>query len=367
MNTNLPIVKNTNVPRRVNPNEPSNKMHNINMPTTVNMNVPVSIPRSRSTHIRFPTPNDLVQPHHHHYNNVRSHTILRNSFVRQHLRPEIFSYPGTHHSQPLHTIPPSSTLQHTTKHTPPISLKRHADRLTAESSYTLDYNTSFINEGQQDTYINDNQSDLQYQTESHEEHYDDHTQSDTFAGNNVERDIFGLPIGNNATQSVHHDSSHVSTNNLNDRNTYIHNMNIHNGNTEKNSDGIPFKGLTLRVVSSTIVEIRKLFRYRNHIPAMFELIGKCSSDLTVGKFDYEKKVLLKDNTGSVNCVYYEVDRKLDCMMRGRSYRCIGTMKSPNFHCVSIRIADEEEIKLFTTKVQMSQRLLKQVIILIKEM
>ena len=180
----------------------------------------------------------------------------------------------------------------------------------------------------------------------------------------VECDIFGVPLEySNPPPVVHkygtqNDDQRVSSPTIGIKRKNDTDSKHDNKIVRHPESAIATKDLSLRMVSCGIQGIRKWSRYKSEIPMLFEVIGKSSSPLMVGKFDYEKKFLLKDNTGSINCVYYEVDRSLDRMIMGRAYRCVGNLKSPNFHCVSIRLADEIEIRLFASKVHTSQQLLK---------
>jgi len=77
--------------------------------------------------------------------------------------------------------------------------------------------------------------------------------------------------------------------------------------------------------------------------AIFELYGMLDErpeDVTGGK-----KFVIRDNQKrTVNCVFYESDRELPSLMRGRVYRCVGMFRKKQeiLHLVSIRESTNEE-------------------------
>lgn len=104
---------------------------------------------------------------------------------------------------------------------------------------------------------------------------------------------------------------------------------------------------TMSFVTATIQGVRKLSKYKERCPMMFEIIGHLDSAVSgnTGK----KKFQLRDQSSSITCCFYEIDRELPRVIRGPQwYRCVGKLNKDDFHCVSIRPALAQEMQLFRT-------------------
>ncbi|XP_036264472.1 spermatogenesis-associated protein 22 [Pipistrellus kuhlii] len=107
------------------------------------------------------------------------------------------------------------------------------------------------------------------------------------------------------------------------------------------------KDNSLRIISAVIESMKY---WREHAPKtvlLFEILGVLDSAVTPGPY-YSKTFLLRDGKNTQPCVFYEIDRELPRLIRGRVHRCVGNydQKKNIFKCVSVRPASVSEQKAF---------------------
>nr|KAF6417280.1 spermatogenesis associated 22 [Molossus molossus] len=112
---------------------------------------------------------------------------------------------------------------------------------------------------------------------------------------------------------------------------------------------LKFKGKdnSLRIISAVIESMKY---WREHAPKtilLFEILGVLDSAVTPGPY-YSKTFLMRDGKNTLPCVFYEIDRELPRLIRGRVHRCVGNydQKKNIFKCVSVRPATVSEQKSF---------------------
>ncbi|NWR02778.1 SPT22 protein, partial [Paradoxornis webbianus] len=104
---------------------------------------------------------------------------------------------------------------------------------------------------------------------------------------------------------------------------------------------------SLRILSAVIQSVRHWSQYTYKTPLLFEVLGTLDSAVTPGAYG-AKNFLLRDGKETLPCVFYEIDRELPRLIRGRVHRCMGTYdaKRNMFKCVSVRPATAQEQNTF---------------------
>ncbi|XP_034261243.2 spermatogenesis-associated protein 22 isoform X3 [Pantherophis guttatus] len=104
---------------------------------------------------------------------------------------------------------------------------------------------------------------------------------------------------------------------------------------------------SLRILSAVIESMKHWSQYSNKTPLLFEVLGVLDSAVTPGQFR-SKTFLLRDGKETVTCIFYEIDRELPRLIRGRVHRCMGNYdaKHKMFKCVSVRPATAAEQQTF---------------------
>lgn len=100
-----------------------------------------------------------------------------------------------------------------------------------------------------------------------------------------------------------------------------------------------------KFLAVNVYGIRAWSQVKLNFSIIFELFGILDSRPTT--ILGGKKFTIKDTQGrSIVCVFYEADRDLRTLMRGRIYRCVGMFKSTQeqLHLVSIREAEGNELQ-----------------------
>ncbi|XP_061461499.1 spermatogenesis-associated protein 22 [Rhineura floridana] len=107
------------------------------------------------------------------------------------------------------------------------------------------------------------------------------------------------------------------------------------------------KDSSLRIISAVIESMKHWSQYTNKAPLLFEVLGILDSAVTPGQYG-AKTFLLRDGKESVSCIFYEIDRALPRLIRGRVHRCMGNYdtKRKVFRCVSVRPATVPEQQTF---------------------
>ncbi|XP_061868585.1 spermatogenesis-associated protein 22 [Colius striatus] len=104
---------------------------------------------------------------------------------------------------------------------------------------------------------------------------------------------------------------------------------------------------SLRIISAVIASMRHWSHYTDKTPLLFEVLGTLDSAVTTGAYG-AKNFLLRDGKESLPCVFYEIDRELPRLIRGRVHRCMGNYNAEKniFKCVSVRPATIQEQNTF---------------------
>ncbi|NXC24515.1 SPT22 protein, partial [Campylorhamphus procurvoides] len=104
---------------------------------------------------------------------------------------------------------------------------------------------------------------------------------------------------------------------------------------------------SLRILSAVIESIRHWGQYSYKTALLFEVLGTLDSAVTPGAYG-AKNFLLRDGKETLPCVFYEIDRELPRLIRGRVHRCMGNYdaKKNIFKCVSVRPATAQEQNTF---------------------
>ncbi|NXF49245.1 SPT22 protein, partial [Oceanites oceanicus] len=104
---------------------------------------------------------------------------------------------------------------------------------------------------------------------------------------------------------------------------------------------------SLRIISAVIESMRHWSQYAYKTALLFEVLGTLDSAVTPGPYG-AKNFLLRDGKESLPCVFYEIDRELPRLIRGRVHRCMGNYDAKRniFKCVSVRPATIQEQNTF---------------------
>ncbi|NXP46189.1 SPT22 protein, partial [Heliornis fulica] len=104
---------------------------------------------------------------------------------------------------------------------------------------------------------------------------------------------------------------------------------------------------SLRIISAVIESMRHWNQYTYKTALLFEVLGTLDSAVTSGAYG-AKNFLLRDGKESLPCVFYEIDRDLPRLIRGRVHRCMGNYDAKRniFKCVSVRPATIQEQNTF---------------------
>ncbi|KFV80192.1 Spermatogenesis-associated protein 22, partial [Struthio camelus australis] len=104
---------------------------------------------------------------------------------------------------------------------------------------------------------------------------------------------------------------------------------------------------SLRIISAVIESMKHWSQYAYKTVLLFEVLGTLDSAVTPGAYG-AKNFLLRDGKESLPCVFYEIDRELPRLIRGRVHRCMGNYDTKRniFKCVSVRPATIPEQNAF---------------------
>ncbi|XP_064620490.1 spermatogenesis-associated protein 22-like isoform X1 [Lineus longissimus] len=119
----------------------------------------------------------------------------------------------------------------------------------------------------------------------------------------------------------------------------------------KESKASPETGIRIFPISVSTLMLRgKGF---HHLPVMFEIIGQLDSAISRDDKTGKKNFQLRDESGAVRSSFFEIDRPLPRLTRGRWHRCIGHYDTScqSLKCVSIRPAQESECRARKTATQ----------------
>ncbi|KAM4843875.1 spermatogenesis-associated protein 22 isoform 2-T4 [Thomomys bottae] len=107
------------------------------------------------------------------------------------------------------------------------------------------------------------------------------------------------------------------------------------------------KNNSLRVISAVIESMKYWHKHTQKSVLLFEILAVLDSAVTSGPY-YSKTFLMRDGNNILPCVFYEIDRELPRLIRGRVHRCVGSYDPEKniFKCVSVRPASVCEQKTF---------------------
>ncbi|XP_030041698.1 spermatogenesis-associated protein 22 [Microcaecilia unicolor] len=125
---------------------------------------------------------------------------------------------------------------------------------------------------------------------------------------------------------------------------------------------------SLRIIPAVIERMKHWSKYTCKVPLLFEVLATLDSAVTSGPYS-AKTFLLRDGQDSVPCIFYEIDRDLPRLIRGRVHRCMGTYdrKKNQFKCVSVRPASVSEQKTFEEFVKVADAEIRQYVKTINEL
>ncbi|CAF0800047.1 unnamed protein product [Brachionus calyciflorus] len=94
---------------------------------------------------------------------------------------------------------------------------------------------------------------------------------------------------------------------------------------------------------------------------LFEIIGQLDSTISHDPDSGAREFSLKDTTGRIHCVFFEIDRPLERFVRDSWIRCVGKFntKKKLFQCVTLRLVKNEcELISFGFQVNQTNSFLK---------
>uniref|UniRef100_A0A673VIY5 Spermatogenesis associated 22 n=1 Tax=Suricata suricatta TaxID=37032 RepID=A0A673VIY5_SURSU len=114
------------------------------------------------------------------------------------------------------------------------------------------------------------------------------------------------------------------------------------------------KDNSLRIISAVIESMKYWCEHAQKTVLLFEILAVLDSAVTPGPY-YSKTFLMRDGKNTLPCVFYEIDRELPRLIRGRVHRCVGNydQKKNIFKCVSVRPASVSEQKTFQVFVKIA--------------
>ncbi|XP_056415236.1 spermatogenesis-associated protein 22 [Hyla sarda] len=116
------------------------------------------------------------------------------------------------------------------------------------------------------------------------------------------------------------------------------------------------KSNSLRILSASIENMKCWSQYGDRIPMLFEVLATLDSAVTSGNHG-SKLFLLRDGKNHVQCIFYEIDRELPRLIRGRIHRAMGNYDQNKnmFKCVSVRAASVAEQQTFMEYINAADR------------
>ncbi|XP_052514716.1 spermatogenesis-associated protein 22 [Budorcas taxicolor] len=107
------------------------------------------------------------------------------------------------------------------------------------------------------------------------------------------------------------------------------------------------KDNSFRIISAVIESMKYWREHAQKTVLLFEILAVLDSAVRPGPY-CSKTFLMRDGKHTLPCVFYEIDRELPRLIRGRVHRCVGNydQKKNIFKCVSVRPASASEQKTF---------------------
>ncbi|XP_067670345.1 spermatogenesis-associated protein 22-like [Haliotis asinina] len=116
----------------------------------------------------------------------------------------------------------------------------------------------------------------------------------------------------------------------------------------------------LRVLCSSVAMVKRSVLQNDPLgPHLFEMFGVLDSAVVSDKTGTGKEFVLRDETDTIHCIFYEIDRSLPRLIRGQWQRCVGTVehKSGRLKCVSVRAAGPDEKHLAKLSEHLTEQLM----------
>ncbi|XP_060058442.1 spermatogenesis-associated protein 22 isoform X2 [Erinaceus europaeus] len=119
------------------------------------------------------------------------------------------------------------------------------------------------------------------------------------------------------------------------------------------------KDNSLRIISAVIESMKYWHEHAQRTILLFEILAVLDSAVIPGP-SYSKTFVMRDGKSTLPCVFYEIDRELPRLIRGRVHRCVGNydQKKNIFKCVSVRPASVAEQKTFQAFVKIGDAEMK---------
>ncbi|RUS76875.1 hypothetical protein EGW08_015366 [Elysia chlorotica] len=118
--------------------------------------------------------------------------------------------------------------------------------------------------------------------------------------------------------------------------------------TAKRTKDKPAKDTSMRIFTCPISSLKSWVGLKVYDgPVMFEVYGLLDSATVRDSTGTGKEFILRDDTDSIKCVFYEIDRELPRLTRGQVHRVVGfaDRKRGILQAVSVRPALKEERKV----------------------
>ncbi|GFO26100.1 spermatogenesis-associated protein 22 [Plakobranchus ocellatus] len=110
-------------------------------------------------------------------------------------------------------------------------------------------------------------------------------------------------------------------------------------------DEKPTPDTSLRIFTCPIASIKSWVEFKvTTFPVMFEVYGVLDSATVKDLTRTGKEFVLRDDTDSIKCIFYEIDRDLPRLTRGQVHRVVGSFDNRHrvLKVVSVRPAQKEE-------------------------
>ncbi|KAK3788494.1 hypothetical protein RRG08_053121 [Elysia crispata] len=118
--------------------------------------------------------------------------------------------------------------------------------------------------------------------------------------------------------------------------------------TTKRKSDKPVKDTSMRIFTCPIASLKSWVELKVYDgPVMFEVYGLLDSATVRDSTGTGKEFMLRDDTDSIKCVFYEIDRELPRLTRGQVHRVVGVADKRRgiLQVVSVRPAQKEERKV----------------------
>ncbi|XP_050410239.2 GATA zinc finger domain-containing protein 14 [Patella vulgata] len=117
---------------------------------------------------------------------------------------------------------------------------------------------------------------------------------------------------------------------------------------------------SLKLITTDIEGVKRWGQVKTNFILLFEIFGMVDSAVLMNAPGTGKEFILNDGSASIQCLFYEIDRELQRLVRGQWHRCVGSlqMRSGKMKCVAIRPASAEERKTAKITAAVSERWLQ---------